>query len=349
VPACHPGSDYHQGVRTRQLGPLTVTAVGGGDVNLAISAARGVSGREVERALHEAIDLGITLFDVAADPDGEKLVGDAVRKLRERDRIVVATRVPILAERAGAPTRDALRERLPAGYVQQRIEAALRASRLDVLPLGQLPLRPAWVASPSWAELVATCARLVQEGKVLTWGAIVDEPADDAAPALVAEPWLSAVSIVYHVCDRRAEPLLEAARQRKLATLARQPLAGGALAGTLAPAAVLPRDDRQGLDDAVFERIVAELARLAPLVKREPPALRSTAAGRQVAERLATAPRLDVECYDVAELALRFAIDRAGIALPRLHRREHVPAAVAAAAAPPLSAALVAQLVDDAG
>ncbi|HEX7841123.1 MAG TPA: hypothetical protein VF469_26780, partial [Kofleriaceae bacterium] len=51
-----------------------------------------------------------------------------------------------------------------------------------------------------------------------------------------------------------------------------------------------------------------------------------------------------LECADVAELALRFAIDRAGIALPRLHRREHLLAGIAAAAAPPLSADLAARI-----
>jgi hypothetical protein len=55
-----------------------------------------------------------------------------------------------------------------------------------------------------------------------------------------------------------------------------------------------------------------------------------------------------VECSDVAELALRWAIDRVpggGIALPRLHRG-HVAAAVAAASAPPLSRDLLARLAD---
>jgi hypothetical protein len=55
-----------------------------------------------------------------------------------------------------------------------------------------------------------------------------------------------------------------------------------------------------------------------------------------------------VECADVAELALRWAIDRVpngGIALPRLHRG-HVAAAVAAGAAPPLSRDLLARLGD---
>jgi aryl-alcohol dehydrogenase-like predicted oxidoreductase len=346
-------------VRTRRIGNQTVTAVGGGDLCLATSAARGIAASDVARALHEAIELGISLIDVAAETDGERLAGDCVRTLRARDRVVVATRVPLLDRRPGAPNRDGVRERLPAAYLTKRVEDSLRATRLDVLPLAQLALRPAWIASPAWPELVGTCARLVREGKVLAWGALLDEPTDDAAPALLAEPWLVAVSVVYHLWARTAEPLFEAAAKRELAVLARQPLAGGALAGSLGPGSILrPRDDRHALDAAALERIALAIARLAPLVKREPPAARSTPAARRIIDSIQPAapgpsaqPRRPehLECMDVAELALRFAIDRAGVALPRLHRREHVIAAIAAASAPPLSPALVARIVEETG
>lgn len=338
---------YHPRVRTRRLGNYTVTAIGSGDLCLATSAARGVPAGDVERALHEAIAFGITLIDVAADADSEKLAGNAVRTLRVRDRVIVATRVPILAELPGAPKRDVLRERLPVAYVQARVEAALRASRLEVLPLAQLALRPAWLASPAWPELAGTCARLVQEGKVLLWGALLDDPGDEAAPALVAEPWLAALSVVYHLHDRRAEPLFAAAAQRDLAIFARQPLAGGALTGNLGPGVHLPpRDDRHALDDAALERIAIAAARLALRAKHEPPAVRSCEAARQVFERGIRPANL--ECTDVAELALRFVIDRAGIALPRLHRHGHLLPGIAAAAAPPLPEPLVARILEDA-
>jgi aryl-alcohol dehydrogenase-like predicted oxidoreductase len=335
-------------VRTRRLGGQDIPAVGGGELSLAISAARGVPARELEIAVHEAIAFGISMFDVVADADSEKLAGTAVRAQRVRDRVVIATRVPLVAPRPGAPARDVLPERLPVLYVQDRIEASLRASRLDALPLAQLPVRPAWLGSRAWPELVGTCARLVREGKVLAWGALLDEPADEAAPALVAEPWLAAISVIYHLCDRRAEAVFAAADQRELPILVRHPLAGGALTGLLGPGVKLPpRDDRHALDGAALERIAVAVARLSVLVKREPPAVRSCESAREAAE---TAVRPDhLECDNVAELALRFAIDRAGsrgIALPRLHRREHLLPTIAAAAAPPLSAALIARLVD---
>ena len=330
--------------RALRTGP-TVTAIGSGDVCLATASARGLYARDVERAVHEALSLGITLVEAHAETDAERLVGDAVRGLRLRDRVVVATQVPIVAARPGAPRRDLLPERLPVGHVQERVEATLRATRLDALPLAQLPLRSAWRTSSAWPELVGTCARLEREGKVLGWGAILD-PLEDEAVGFTTEPWLAALQVTYSLCERAAEPLLAAAAAHDQLVLARRPLAGAALAGTLGPGVKLtPRDDRNDLDAATLVRIAVEIARLAPLVRTEPPAARSCDAARAVRERGRRPDQL--ECGNLAELALRFVIDRGAIALPRLHRHEHLPDALAALVAPPLSPGLVARILDE--
>ena len=337
-----------------------------------------MAARDVEQALHESFGFGISLFDVARDADSERLVGTAVKEHRARDRVVVVTRVPALAARPGRPSRDVLPERLPSGYLQDQVEASLRATRLDALSLVQLPLAAAWRASSAWPELVGTCARLVHEGKVLGWGAWIDDdglvpsaqrPAAPAMPAvgsllgfdvaddrdvappappppvaaaLLDEPWLSAISVTFNLCDQRAAPLIALAHERDPAmpVLARQPLAGAALAGTLGPGVrFTPRDDRHELDDAALTRIAVGAARLSRLVKQAPPAATSCEAARAAAEQ---APRPDhIECVDVAELALRFVIDRAGIALPRLHRRDHLLPAISSASALPLSQEII--------
>lgn len=328
-------------MRTRPLGP-GVTAVGCGDLSLTIAANRGVDAREVDRAVQHAIELGLTLVDVHPEPDAERLAGEAIRTQRARDRVVVVVTIPHTPERPGHPRRDVLPELLPARYVQEATEAALRTTRLDALPLALLPLRAAWRTSTAWPELAGTCARLTREGKVVGWGARIDE-LDDAALGFTSEPWLAALSVVFNLLDRRAEPLLAAA---KVPVLARQPLAGGCVAGTIGPGVRLtPRDDRNELAPADLERAAVAAARLSPLVRTEPPAARSCDAARKVLEH---GRRPDhVEATTVAELALRFVIDRGAIALPRLHRHEHVLPAVIAASAPPLTPALLARIVDD--
>lgn len=306
--------------------------MGCGDVRLATAASRGIDPRDVAHTLHDALERGLRLVDVSEEPDAERLCADAIRSLRLRDTAVLATRVAPVPPQPGRPNRDVLPERLPARYVQERVEASLRTTKLDVLPLVQLPIHAGYRASSAWPELAGTCARMINEGKALAYAAALDAPG--TAEELEAEAWLAAFAIEYSLCARSAAPLLDKPRP----ILARHPLAGAALAGTVGPGMKLsPNDDRRALDEPALERIATLVATLAPLVTHEPAAARSCEAAKAALDR---GKRPDhVEAKTLAELALRYVCDRA-IALPRLHARDYIDDAIRAAAAPPLSQAL---------
>lgn len=361
-----------------------IPAVGSGDVSLARALKRGLDAIDLRRAVDHVIASGLDLIDIAAEEAAEQLVADAIRSLRVRDRIIAAYRVPAIAHRLGVPTRDTLPERLPPRYIVDRVDSLLRATRLEVIPLAQLTLRAAFRSSPAWPEVVATCARLVREGKVLDWSAFVDTIEDDTAE-LLAEPWLTAISIPYNLCERAGDAVLEAAAGTtrlpappaaiapapaapgslilspfeiipteppatfgptpapRAKVLARRPLAGAALAGTIGPGAKLRiHDDRNSIDAATLERIALTAAKLARFTKQTPPAAFATDAARAQLERNVRPRELHV--HTLAELALRFVLARGAIALPRLHRTEHVAEALIAAHGPPLPADLVDQL-----
>jgi aryl-alcohol dehydrogenase-like predicted oxidoreductase len=385
-------------VHQRTIEGFGTSAVGVGELRLATADARGV--QEIERTLHHALSNNLSFVDVADEEIAEKMAGDAVRGLRLRDSTLIATRVAALP----STRRDPLPETLPPGYVQERIEATLRATKLDALPLAMLPLSTAWLGSSAWPELAGALVRLTREGKVLRWGARLDLAAaerqgrldDEIAHAAALRDPFCAISIAFSACDRRGLPLLEgviarpppkpkgtsrssglivslddvaddpllddpvlaamvgmvpktpepgtAELVRSLPILAREPLAGGALAGSLGPGMKLsPRDDRLSIDAATLERIAVALATLAPLVRDPPAAARSCVAARTVLEH-GKRPDL-VEAFTMAELALRFVLDRGAIALPRLHRKEHVTTAVLAIASAPLSTAVHERLI----
>jgi hypothetical protein len=123
--------------------------------------------------------------------------------------------------------------------------------------------------------------------------------------------------------------------QPPIAILARRPLAGAALAGTLGPGARLrQRDDRNAIDARVLERIAIAVAKLAAFVKHVPPAARSCDAAKLELERMKRPDELHAE--SLAELALRYVNTKGANALPRRHRHEHVLDTLAASIAPPL-------------
>jgi aryl-alcohol dehydrogenase-like predicted oxidoreductase len=363
---------------------LDSRTIGIGDISLARSAARGVDSAELTRTVHAALETGIDHLEVAPEDDSEKLVGNALRVLRLRDRVLTLTRVPALTS-----ARDVLLERLPPKYVVERVERALRSSKLDVLPVVQLELRAAWRSSKAWPELIDTCQRLVREGKTLQYAAWVPRIEEDTAE-LLGERWLSALNVPYSLCEREAEPVIAAAEKPPVAVepvaaepapvddalaaaaardpliasvlasqllvapapaaaeppppaeppprkaiLARRVLAGGALAGTLGPGVKLRQRDDRELDPATLERISVGVAKLARYVKETPPAARASEAARQQLERNKRPEH--VECVTLPELALRFVLDRGVIALPRIHRHEHLIYLPLIAASPALS------------
>lgn len=383
-------------------------AVGLGELSLAIAAARGIDRSGVTRALGVALEAGLDFIDISADEDSERLVGETLRSLRLRDTVIAAARIPSIDEKSGMPTRDVLTERLPPRYVVARVESALRASRLDALPLAQLGVRAAWRSSSAWPEVVGTCARLVHEGKVLEWGAFVENIEDDTGE-LCRDAWLASISIPYSICERKGDAVIAAAaaamitpaeadatpsattglspaqlrsagidpmlviaaglpaelvlaasstapatgaaavaaqRQTPIMVIARRPLAGGALAGMIGPGVKLkPRDDRNSLDLPELERIAIAATKLARFVKQVPPVAHSFSGAKAELERITESRKArHIEISTLAELALRFVVTRGAIALPRLHRHEHIAEAFTSAYLPPLSQNLVEEL-----
>ena len=166
--------------------------------------------REGMRVLCEALDRGVDVVDVApAWGDSEALAGEAIRTMRARDRVVLATQAP-----------------LDRREVQRSVESSLRATRLDAIPLALLaPWRDDRRAAADWPELRDTLERLVREGKVLAWGVAADDPR--RAIAALDEAIIAAVQTPFHLQDRRAGALLPPAAERGVAVFARRVLDGG--------------------------------------------------------------------------------------------------------------------------
>jgi aryl-alcohol dehydrogenase-like predicted oxidoreductase len=166
--------------------------------------------RDRQRILLAALDGGVDLVDVSPQwGDSEALAGEAIRELRLRDRAVLATRAP-------ADLRA----------LQRSVEASLRATRLDVLPLVQLlDWTDARRDARDHPELVDVASRLVREGKVLWWGVVAPEPR--RCVATLDDPWISSVQTRFHLQDRRAVAILPLVEAKKVALLTCSPLDGG--------------------------------------------------------------------------------------------------------------------------
>ena len=226
-------------MRQRALGDLQVSVLGMGAMTLTQTPESDVE-RGV-RAVHVAVDAGITLFDTADSygPSSEMGVNEraVVAALRRHpdamDRVIVATK--------GGHTRGPAATWWVDGS-PTHLAAAARASAhrlgLDALPLYQHH-RPD-VRVP-YADSMGALRQLVDDGVAVRVGVSnVDVAQLDLARSIIGDALVS-VQNEYSFLERSSEPVLRRCAEHGLAFLAWGPLGGmrqaKGLGGAAAPVA----------------------------------------------------------------------------------------------------------------
>jgi aryl-alcohol dehydrogenase-like predicted oxidoreductase len=200
-----------------------------------------VDDEESVRAVHRALEAGVTFFDTA-DTYGagrsERVLGRALAG--RRDEAVIATKWGnTFDERA----RQHLGGDGSPGYVRRAVRASL--SRLDTdridlyqLHLGDLPV-------PEALELVPVLEDLVSEGLIRAYAWSTDDPERAAAFARAG----THVAAVQHDANvlRDTPEMFAICEEYDLASINRGPLAMGLLTGKYTAASRLGADDVRGI------------------------------------------------------------------------------------------------------
>ncbi|KPI01347.1 NADP-dependent oxidoreductase domain containing protein [Actinobacteria bacterium OK074] len=244
--------------RTIGAGALSVGAVGLGcmPMSWAYSASRR-RGEESLRALHRALDSGVTLLDTA-DMYGpftnELLVGRVLKE--RRAEAFVSTKVGLVVGEQHIVTNGR------PGYVRRACDASLRRLQTDVIDLYQLHRAdPEVPVEETWGAM----ADLVQAGKVRSLGLCAMGVRGGRRPAAGPENGggnglydatirqlervqqvfpVSAVQAELSVWSREAlAALLPWCVARGVGFLAAMPLGNGFLSGTLTPGEGFEPDD----------------------------------------------------------------------------------------------------------
>jgi aryl-alcohol dehydrogenase-like predicted oxidoreductase len=223
-------------MHTRQLGPLTVSALGLGCMGMSefygpTDEAEGIA------TIHRALDLGVTLLDTA-DVYGpftnEVLVGKAIKD--RRDGVVVATKFGIVRDPAN-PDRRGISGR--PEYVRACCEASLRRLGIDAI---DLYYQHRIDRSTPIEETVGEMKRLVEEGKVRYLGLSEASPAT-LARACAVHP-IAALQTEYSLFYREPErEILPACRRLGVGFVGYSPLGRGLLGGTIRKAEDLTPGD----------------------------------------------------------------------------------------------------------
>jgi aryl-alcohol dehydrogenase-like predicted oxidoreductase len=200
----------------------------------------GVDDDEAVRALHRAVDLGVTFFDTAnvyGAGHGERVLGRAFAG--RRDRVVLATKFGFTFDEATREIRGP--DGTPPG-VRTQLEASLRRLGTDHVDLYQLHINDLPV--PAALDLVPVLDELVKAGTVRAYGWSTDHP-ERATAFAQASPLVTAVQHDFSVLKDSAA-VLAVCEEFDLASINRGPLAMGLLTGKFTGSSQLGADDIRG-------------------------------------------------------------------------------------------------------
>ncbi len=220
------------------LGGLDVSRIGLGAMTMAgtYTSGGGLDDAESIRAIHRALDLGVTHIDTAeiyGPFHSEELVGQAIKD--HRDQVVVATKFGLVSHSGGGPgVTDS-----SAANVRAAVEGSLTRLGTDYIDLYyQHRVDP----NTPIEETVGALAGLVAEGKVRHIGL------SEAGPGTIRRAHavhpLAALQTEYSLWTRDPEAeLLPLLRRLGIGFVPYSPLGHGFLTGQIRTAEDIPDDD----------------------------------------------------------------------------------------------------------
>jgi aryl-alcohol dehydrogenase-like predicted oxidoreductase len=228
-------------VKTRRIGPLQVSAIGLGCMNLSHAYGTPPPAEVAERLLLEALERGVTLFDTAAlygFGANETLVGRVLAP--HRSKFVLASKGGMAAVAFPDGLRRVIDGRPEA--IRRDCENSLRRLQTEVIDLYYLHR---WDKQVPVEDSVGEMARLLHEGKVRALG-LSEVSAATLRRAHAVHP-IAAVQTEYSLWTRNAEiAVLETCREIGAAFVAFSPVARGFLTSTPPePAALGGKDIRR--------------------------------------------------------------------------------------------------------
>jgi aryl-alcohol dehydrogenase-like predicted oxidoreductase len=191
------------------------------------------------RAIHQAIDLGVTFFDTAdvyGTGHSERVLGKAVAG--RRDKLIVATKFGYTYDeerRAVSGTNTA------PEYIRRACEASLRRLQTDYIDLYQLHVGD--VQLDQTAEIWATLDQLKQEGLIRSYGWSTGDARRAGAFARGSHG-----TALQHPANvlMDAPEIFATCAEHNLASITNSPLAMGLLSGKFDNRSRLPADDVRG-------------------------------------------------------------------------------------------------------
>ncbi|WPE19668.1 aldo/keto reductase [Shinella zoogloeoides] len=199
-----------------------------------------VSEADGRAALHAALDAGMTFIDTAdvyGDGRSEKIIADVLKE-RGGER-------PMVATKAGRRLSPHVADGYNKANLEAFIDRSLTNLGVECLDLVQLHCPPTEVYYRP--EVFQALEEIKAAGKIADYGVSV-EKVEEALKA-IEYPGVVSVQIIYNIFRQRpARLFFQEAARRKVAIIARVPLASGLLSGKITRDTAFAADDHRNFN-----------------------------------------------------------------------------------------------------
>ncbi|GMB81523.1 aldo/keto reductase [Shinella zoogloeoides] len=199
-----------------------------------------VSEADGRAALHAALDAGMTFIDTAdvyGDGRSEKIIADVLKE-RGGERPMVATKA---GRRLSPHVADGYDKKNLEGFIDRSLKN-LGVERLDLVQLHCPPTEVYYRP-----EVFQALDEIKAAGKIADYGVSV-EKVEEALKA-IEYPGVVSVQIIYNIFRQRpARLFFQEAARRKVAVIARVPLASGLLSGKITRDTAFAADDHRNFN-----------------------------------------------------------------------------------------------------
>ncbi|PIP08266.1 MAG: aldo/keto reductase [Syntrophobacteraceae bacterium CG23_combo_of_CG06-09_8_20_14_all_50_8] len=198
-----------------------------------------VDDSESIRAIHRALDLGITFFDTAdvyGTGRSERVLARALEGYR--NKAVIATKFGYTYDEE---RREVTGQNASPAYIRRACEASLRRLKTDYIDLYQL--HTGWLPVEQAETVAVTLEALQAEGNIRAYGWSTDTP--DSVRLFATKPHCMAIQHALNVFQDAGE-IIALCEEHSLTSINRDPLAMGFLSGKFSTDSRLPVDDVRG-------------------------------------------------------------------------------------------------------
>ena len=195
-----------------------------------------VSEVDAREALKTSLDKGVNFFDTAdvyGDGRSEKFVGELIKSTSEK--IFVATK-------SGRRLNPHNAEGYNLKNIEEFIDRSLINLGIDCIDLLQLHCPPSEICPKK--ETYEMMDEIVKKGKIANYGVSVEKVSE--AMDAIQFPNVKSIQIIFNIFRQKpAEIFFKEAAKKKIAIIARVPLASGLLTGKMNQKSVFPENDHR--------------------------------------------------------------------------------------------------------